>query len=186
MTFGDATIRALCRDAPNPLGKLKTERMVPGDAFAAELVQRLRFFRSVYPLPPDGRMLTRPAAKMALISQLRDYDHQVCHALGLSTRIVPHLFRHTFATEMVRSGVSFPVLMKLLGHVDPEMTMRYVDVALTALEREFQMARAKPRHLAPQSKSESPRFRGAIGSDPECRCTKRRGAGKLLSDDSKA
>jgi hypothetical protein len=29
---------------------------------------------------------------------------------------------------MLRAGVSFPVLMKLLGHVNPEMTMRYVDV----------------------------------------------------------
>ena len=53
---------------------------------------------------------------------------------------------------MLRSGVSFPVLMKLLGHVDPGMTMRYVDVALTDLEREFQLARSKPRHLAPQPK----------------------------------
>jgi hypothetical protein len=37
-----------------PLGKLKTERMVPGDTSVAELVQRLRFFRFLDPLPPDG------------------------------------------------------------------------------------------------------------------------------------
>jgi hypothetical protein len=59
---------------------------------------------------------------------------------------------------MLRSGVSFPVLMKLLGHVDPEMIMRYVDVALTDLEREIRMARAKPRHLASQPMSSSPDF----------------------------
>lgn len=151
-----------------PLGKLKTERMVPGDAFVAELVQRLRFFRSLDPLPPDGRLLARPATKFALVCQLRDYLHQVCHALSISTSIVPHQFRHTYATEMLRSGVSFPVLMKLLGHVDPEMTMRYVDVALTDLEREFRMARAKPRHLAPQPKPSSlqPRagFNGLLDS----------------------
>jgi integrase len=151
-----------------PLGKLKTERMVPGDDFVVELVQRLRFFRSLDPLPPDGRLLARPATKFALVCQLRDYLHQVCHALGISTSIVPHQFRHTYATEMLRSGVSFPVLMKLLGHVDPEMTMRYVDVALTDLEREFRMARAKPRHLAPQPKPSSlqPRagFNGLLDS----------------------
>ncbi|HEX4651093.1 MAG TPA: tyrosine-type recombinase/integrase [Granulicella sp.] len=151
-----------------PLGKLKTERMVPGEAFVAELVQRLRFFRSLDPLPPDGRLLARPATKFALVCQLRDYLHQVCHAVGISTSIVPHQFRHTYATEMLRSGVSFPVLMKLLGHVDPEMTMRYVDVALTDLEREFRMARAKPRHLAPQPKPSSlqPRagFNGLLDS----------------------
>ncbi len=136
-----------------PLGKLKTERMVPIDAFGRDLVQRLRFFRSLDPLPLDGRLLARPGSKVAILVQLRDYLHQVCHSLGLSTRIVPHQFRHTYATEMLRSGVSFPVLMKLLGHVDPGMTMRYVDVALTDLEREFQLARSKPRHLAPQPKT---------------------------------
>jgi len=63
---------------------------------------------------------------------------------------------------MLRSGVSFPVLMKLLGHVDPGMTMRYVDVALTDLEREFQLARSKPRHLAPQLKSSDTRVRTGL------------------------
>ena len=66
------------------------------------------------------------------------------------------------STEMLRSGVSFPVLMKLLGHVNPEMTMRYVDVALTDLQREFQLARAKPRHLAPQPKPSSSKLRAGF------------------------
>ncbi len=136
-----------------PLGKLKTERMVPVDAFVRDLVHRLRFFRSLDPLPAEGRLLARPGSKVALLVQLRDYLHRVCHSLGLPTDIVPHQFRHTYATEMLRSGVSFPVLMKLLGHVDPAMTMRYVDVALTDLQREFQLARSKPRHLAPQPKT---------------------------------
>ena len=145
-----------------PLGKLKTERMVPVDAFGRDLVQRLRFFRALDPLPPDGRLLARPGSKIALLVQLRDYLHLVCHTLGLPTHIVPHQFRHTYATEMLRSGISFPVLMKLLGHVDPAMTMRYVDVALTDLQREFQLARSKPRHLAPQPRTSSPTSRKGL------------------------
>jgi integrase len=145
-----------------PLGKLKTERMVPVDAFASTLVQRLRFFRSLDPLPLDGRLIARPGSKVAIVVQLRDYLHQICHSLGLSTRIVPHQFRHTYATEMLRSGVSFPVLMKLLGHVNPEMTMRYIDVAATDLERALEMARAKPRHLAPQPKPSSLQLRAGF------------------------
>jgi site-specific recombinase XerD len=145
-----------------PLGKLKTERMVPIDAFGRDLVQRLRFFRSLDPLPADDRLLARPGSKIAVLVQLRDYLHQVCHSLGLSISIVPHQFRHTYATELLRSGVSFPVLMKLLGHVDPTMTMRYVDVTLTDLEREFQLARSKPRHLAPQPKTSTTPVRTGI------------------------
>jgi hypothetical protein len=63
---------------------------------------------------------------------------------------------------MLRSGISFPVLMKLLGHVDPTMTIRYVDVALTDLEREFQLARSKPRHLAPQPKTSTEPVRAGL------------------------
>jgi site-specific recombinase XerD len=136
-----------------PLGKLQTERMVPVDAFVCELVHRLRFFRSLDPLPADKWLLARPGTKNALVRQFRDYLHQICHALGLPTNIVPHQTRHTYATTMLRAGVSFPVLMKLLGHSDPKMTMRYLDVALTDLEREFHLARTNPRHLTPQPKT---------------------------------
>jgi len=133
-----------------PLGKLQTERMVPVDSFVRDLIYRLRFFRSLDPLPADGRLLPRPRAKGTLIRYLRDYLHEACYSLGLSTAIVPHQFRHTYATEMLRAGVSFPVLMKLLGHTCPEMTMRYLHVAVPDLQREFQLARSRPRHLVPQ------------------------------------
>lgn len=136
-----------------PLGKLKTERLVPVDPFVCNFVQRLRFFRSLEQLPDDEFLLPRPRTKEALVRQLRDYLHQVCHELGLPTRIVPHQFRHTYASEMLRAGVGLPALMNLLGHVDPDMTMRYLDVTLTDLQREFQLARSKPRHLMPQPKT---------------------------------
>ncbi len=136
-----------------PLGKLKTERMVPVDSFVCELVQRLRFFRSFDPLPLEGHLLSRPHGKTALIRQLRYYLHEVCAAVGIPTRIVPHQLRHTYASEMVRSGVTLPALMKLLGHSDPGMTMRYVEVASNDLQREFCRARSQPRHLVPQPKT---------------------------------
>ena len=43
-----------------PIGKFKKDRMVPVDAFVRNLVQRLRFFRSFDPLPPDGPLLAGP------------------------------------------------------------------------------------------------------------------------------
>jgi integrase len=145
-----------------PLGKLKTERMVPVDSFVRELVQRLRFFRFLDPLSADGRLLARPCTKDTLLHRFRDYLHQVCHSLGLSTRIVPHQMRHSFATEMLRAGVTFPVLMKLLGHTSADMTMQYLDVALHDLQREFELARSKPRHLVPQPSVPSAPLRAGL------------------------
>lgn len=135
-----------------PLGKTKAERMVPVDDFVRQLVQRLRFFRALDPLPADGLLLARPLTKGTVIRQLRDYLHQVCFAVGLPTKIVPHQLRHTYATEMLRSGMSFPAVMKLLGHTSPDMTLLYVDITLTDIDREFHRASSKPRHLAPQPK----------------------------------
>jgi site-specific recombinase XerD len=137
-----------------PLGKLKTERMVPVDSFVCQLVHRLRFFRSFDPLPRDGRLLARRSTREALIRQLRKYLHAVCAETGIAKRIVPHQLRHTYASEMLRSGVEFFSVMKLLGHASPEMTMLYLDIALTDLQREFHLARSQPRHLAPQPKAQ--------------------------------
>ena len=155
----DLSYDCLCSPGPDqwavhvPLGKLNTERMVPVDSFVCTLVHRLRFFRYLDPLPADGRLLARPSTKPALVRQLRDYLHQVCHSLGLSTRLVPHQLRHTYASQMVRAGIGLPALMHLLGHISPDMTMRYVDVALTDLRREFDLACSQPRHLVPQPKT---------------------------------
>jgi hypothetical protein len=52
--------------------------------------------------------------------------------------------------------------MKLLGHTNPEMTMRYLDVTVTDLQREFQLARSRPRHLAPKLKSSFPSVRAGL------------------------
>jgi hypothetical protein len=42
--------------------------------------------------------------------------------------------------------------MNLLGHLKPDMTMRYLEVSLSDLQREFHLARSQPRHLLPASR----------------------------------
>ena len=41
--------------------------------------------------------------------------------------------------------------------------MRYLDVVLTDLQREFELARSKPRHLAPQPKASFASLRTGLG-----------------------
>jgi site-specific recombinase XerD len=55
--------------------------------------------------------------------------------------------RHTFASDMVRAGVSLPALMRLMGHVRIETTMGYVEV--TPLEVYQQYAKAVAQHIRP-------------------------------------
>ncbi len=59
----------------------------------------------------------------------------------------PHRFRHTFASDMVRAGVSLPALMRLMGHARIDTTMVYVEV--TPLEVYQQYAKAVTQHIRP-------------------------------------
>ena len=59
----------------------------------------------------------------------------------------PHRFRHTFASEMVRAGMSLPALMQLMGHAHIETTMLYVQ--LTPHDVWEQYARAVAQHIRP-------------------------------------
>jgi predicted phage tail protein len=48
---------------------------------------------------------------------------------------------------MVRLGISLPALMKLLGHTDIRMTLRYVLVTQQDLQREFHQACQNAAHV---------------------------------------
>ena len=136
-----------------PLGKLRTERLVPADSFVCGIVRRLQQFRSNHLPLNDNFLLPHPRSRATLGYELRTSFHEIAAAAGIKVRVVPHQFRHSFATEMLRAGVSLPVLMKLLGHKSPNMTMRYLEVSLADVQHEFQLAQLRPRHLFPAPKA---------------------------------
>lgn len=150
-----------------PLGKLNTERLVPIDDSVCQLVHRLRFFRFLSAVPSDGLLLARRRNRSALLRELRTELTKVRTTLGIARLIVPHMFRHTFATEMLRSGVSFPALMNLLGHSTPKMTLLYSEFTQTDLQREFRAARSQPRHLVPPPKAAT----STVGLKPDLTST---------------
>jgi len=65
----------------------------------------------------------------------------------------PHRFRHTFASDMVRAGISLPALMQLMGHADIQTTLRYVQI--TPQDVYLQYARAVAQHLRPVPRASS-------------------------------
>ena len=129
-----------------PLGKLKTERMVPVDSFVCELVQRLRFFRSFDPLPADGRLLARYSGKQTLIKRFRLYLSDVTAAIGISARIVPHQLRHYLPSRIMsgsqRASMDF---YRNSGHVGAGILAKSPDIVRCRLqtikEREDSVAR---------------------------------------------
>jgi integrase/recombinase XerD len=65
----------------------------------------------------------------------------------------PHRFRHSFACDMVRAGMSLPALMQLMGHADIQTTLRYVQVTPQDVYLEY--ARAVAQRIRPLPKISS-------------------------------
>jgi site-specific recombinase XerD len=131
-----------------PLGKLHTERWVPVDEEVRAILARLAFLRT-WPPAAEQFLLPRPKSRSMLFQDLRAALASAADRAGIASKIVPHQLRHTYATSMLRAGVSLPALMQLLGHRTANMTLRYVEITQQDLQREFLQARAKPRHLVP-------------------------------------
>src|SRR5262249_3879067 len=107
-----------------PLGKLHTERMVPADADIREAVTRIQARQADAGSSSAAFLLPRPGARSTLYRRLRAALDQATQRAACSGPITPHPLRHTFASEMVRLGVSLPALMQMLGHRDIRMTLR--------------------------------------------------------------
>lgn len=132
-----------------PHGKPRSERWVPVDDRVRVLIERLSFLRTLPPAADPRFLLPRPGGRQILLSRLRQTLRNAAGRVGIKAHIVPHQLRHTFATTMLRSGVSLPALMKLLGHHNANMTLLYVEVTQQDLQREYHAARLHPRHQVP-------------------------------------
>jgi site-specific recombinase XerD len=146
-----------------PLGKLHTERLVPADEDIRRIVARLLDLRALASparlARSQGLLLPRRSSHYALYQTLLPALAEAAQRAGCAAPVTPHRLRHTFASEMLRCGISLPALMQLLGHKDIHMTLRYVQVTQQDLQREFHKARqhaANPHPVPVQALPDCP------------------------------
>ena len=59
--------------------------------------------------------------------------------------------RHTFATDMIRAGISLPALMQLMGHAQIQTTLVYIRITPQDVYQQYARAVAQiVRPLPPQ------------------------------------
>jgi len=139
-----------------PLGKLHTERLVPVDDNVRQIVARILTLRAQAPasqLPKSADwLLPRSGGFWSLFLALRYAAIHAGERAGCSQHVTPHRLRHSFATEILRLGISLPALMQLMGHKDIHMTLWYLEVTQQDLQREFHLARQNTArlHLVPK------------------------------------
>jgi site-specific recombinase XerD len=143
-----------------PLGKLNNERLVPVDAETVDLVRRLQA------TPPRARAWLLPGDGGELISRERLCRVLEDAARGLAdpTRITSHRLRHTYATEMLSAGMSLLGVMRLLGHRDYRMTLRYTAITPETVGEEYHKALT---HLATKYRLPTPPVTAALESPDE-------------------
>lgn len=136
-----------------PLGKLHTDRWVPVDDDVRRVHARLLALRQHSGGAAHSNLLLPLPAKpgtryIALLRAVRTAARKA----GCSVRVKPHQLRHTYATSMLRAGVSLPALMHLLGHKTLDMTLRYVQVTQNDLQQQYHLARQNmpSAHSMPQ------------------------------------
>jgi integrase len=140
-----------------PLGKLNTERVVPLEpdtvaAIGSWIAQRGR--QRALPHPRHGRpteFLFLERGRRCTSFRLRQGLIDAVARAGLHgragqpLRVTPHQLRHTFGTELINGGIGLPALMALMGHVTPEMTLRYAKLASPTIRSAYQTAMDKVR-----------------------------------------
>jgi len=129
LTWGDVD---LDRGVVRVRGKYGKERLVLlgpyGLAALEEAYDQLR---------PRPRERVVPISYQALYKRVK----ALAERAGLdSSRVRPHVLRHTFATEALRRGVSLPALQRILGHSDIKITQRYLHLVTEDIEREYRSA----------------------------------------------
>jgi len=140
-----------------PLGKLATERMVPLDAPTLAALDEWAARRGAHrpvPHPRTGALtdfLFTAHGRRLGATRLRNGLLAAAGAARLRGPggdvlvITCHQLRHTWATGLANAGMSLQALMALLGHVTPQMTIRYATLASPALRTAYDEAMGKMR-----------------------------------------
>jgi integrase len=135
-------------------GKGKKFRLLP---LAPETVQLLEhYLRLERPNPCSAALFVslkgRARGTRMTAAGLRSLFRY--HRQGTGIQLAnPHRFRHTFASDMIRAGMSLPALMQLMGHADIQTTLLYVLVTPQDVYLEY--ARAVAQHIRPLPRTPS-------------------------------
>jgi site-specific recombinase XerD len=66
-----------------------------------------------------------------------------------------HRWRHTFGSDMARSGVRLPILQKMMGHAHAQTTLQYINLSMADIAEEYKRAIEKIKErYEPESTSD--------------------------------
>ncbi len=73
----------------------------------------------------DGPLLVNSQGKRLSLQSITKHVHQLAKKAGIKKHITPHIFRHSFASQLLAGGASLYLIQKLLGHRSINSTLIY-------------------------------------------------------------
>jgi site-specific recombinase XerD len=122
-----------------PLGKLDNERLVPLSTQSLTIIRYLQQNGR----PARQHLLEHVDGSMVRYVDLARQLRCACDGIETSEPITSHRLRHTYATSLLNAGMSLVSVMKLLGHRDYRMTLRYTAITQETVGREYVEALAQ-------------------------------------------
>lgn len=130
-------------------GKGSKERLVPLGKYAVEAIEnylvRVRpalatkssnHERALF-LNSRGTRLTRQSAWSIVL--------KIAESVGLSGKVSPHVFRHSYATHLLDGGADIRVVQELLGHASVTTTQIYTLVTIDKVRESYLLAHPRSR-----------------------------------------
>ncbi len=127
-----------------PLGKLNTERLVPLDDSTVALANKLKGGDE----EAAGKtfLIETKTGKKTRYCKYVTALEEACKGLETGGKMVTHRLRHSYATTLLNAGMSLAGVMKLLGHNDHRMTLRYAEITQETTTEEYFQALSRIEH----------------------------------------
>jgi site-specific recombinase XerD len=78
-----------------------------------------------FPSNRGGKLSTKTIQKIV---------SNACKKAGITKKVSPHTFRHSFATHLLEQGTDLRIIQKLLGHSDIKTTQLYLKVSNASIK----------------------------------------------------
>ena len=125
-------------------GKGSKERLVPLGKFAVVAVEnyltRVRPALSEKNSKSEGALFLNSRGKRLSRQSAWQVVLDAAQATGLSGKVSPHVFRHSFATHLLDGGADIRVVQELLGHSSVTTTQIYTLVTIDKVREAYSTA----------------------------------------------
>jgi integrase/recombinase XerD len=135
-------------------GKFAKDRVVPlgkhAVRFIKEYITKVRphFTKRVWSTRGDRVLFLNkygsPLSKQVTAIMVRGH----AKAAGINKKVTAHVFRHTFATELVKNGADITAVQRMLGHSDLSVTHIYTRVAGTEVKKTHSQSHPREKDRA--------------------------------------